>query len=76
MVNNININGLTLKHILDLYSSDKLRRTIAGGTFSARMGGGMFGDPGRPPLPGRGRDIRLDGDALAAVVARMIDQIE
>lgn len=76
MADNININGLTLRQILDLYSSEKLKKTIAGGTFSARMGNSAFRDACNTFLPGRHDNIELDPEALAAIFSRLVDEID
>lgn len=74
MVNNIN--GLTLKEILDLYSSEKMRKTLAGGTFSVRMGAASFQDAYASILPGRHELSSLDADALCSMIARVVDDID
>ena len=76
MGNSVDINGLTLKQILDMYSSEKLRRTLAGGTFSARMSGSPFAAASQAPLPGLAPVSDIDADALFSMVSSLLDAIE
>jgi len=75
MANNININGLTLKQILDLYSSEKLKKTLAGGTLSTRIGASSFDGVYNGFLPGTNDGIEIDPEALASVFSKVIDNI-
>jgi hypothetical protein len=76
MGNSIDINRLTLKQILDLYSSEKLRRTLAGGTFSARLNTSPFTNLYQAALPGNSAVSDIDPDALLSMIEQLLDSIE